>query len=100
MTTIAATKTTGRETTLEPDALQSLRSRLRGALLLPGDGAYDMRRFSTGGTYVNFLTEEEDDERVRAAYGANYRRLVDLKTAWDPGNFLRMNKNIAPRRAR
>ena len=23
----------------------------------------DLRRFSTGGTYVNFLTEEEGDER-------------------------------------
>ena len=57
----------------------------------------DMRRFSTGGTYVNFLTEEESDERVRAAYGGNYERLVDLKTTWDPGNLFRMNKNIAPR---
>ena len=26
----------------------------------------DMRRFSTGGTYVNFLTEEEGDDRTRA----------------------------------
>jgi FAD/FMN-containing dehydrogenase len=57
----------------------------------------DMRRFSTGGTYVNFLTEEEGDERVRAAYGKNYDRLVEVKTRWDPGNLFRMNKNIAPR---
>jgi FAD/FMN-containing dehydrogenase len=56
-----------------------------------------MRRFSTGGTYVNFLTEEEGDERVRAAYGKNYDRLVEVKTRWDPGNLFRMNKNIAPR---
>jgi FAD/FMN-containing dehydrogenase len=58
---------------------------------------HDMRRFSTGGTYVNFLTEEEGEERVRAAYGPNYGRLVDIKTAWDPRNVFRMNKNIAPR---
>jgi FAD/FMN-containing dehydrogenase len=57
----------------------------------------EMRRFSTGGTYVNFLTEEEGAERVRAAYGGNYERLVDVKTMWDPGNLFRMNKNIAPR---
>ena len=29
----------------------------------------DMRSFSTGGTYVNFLTEDEGEERIRAAYG-------------------------------
>lgn len=56
----------------------------------------DMRRFSTGGTYVNFLTEEESDERIRAAYGKNYRGLVDVKTKWDPKNLFRTNKNIAP----
>ncbi|MEQ1729836.1 MAG: BBE domain-containing protein, partial [Vicinamibacterales bacterium] len=57
----------------------------------------DIRPLSTGGTYVNFLTEEEGDERIRAAYGANYARLVDVKTAWDPDNLFAANKNIAPR---
>ena len=56
-----------------------------------------MRRFSTGGTYVNFLTEEEGDERIKAAYGKNHSRLVEVKTKWDPANLFRMNKNIAPR---
>lgn len=56
----------------------------------------DLKRFSTGGTYINFLTEEEGDERVQAAYGRNYRRLVEIKTAWDPGNFFRTNKNVTP----
>jgi FAD/FMN-containing dehydrogenase len=59
----------------------------------------DMRRFSTGGTYVNFLTEEEGDERIHAAYGENYGRLVAVKSKWDPDNLFRMNKNIAPERA-
>jgi FAD/FMN-containing dehydrogenase len=58
----------------------------------------EMRRFSTGGTYVNFLTEEEGDERIHAAYGENYRRLVAVKTKWDPDNLFRVNKNIAPGR--
>jgi FAD/FMN-containing dehydrogenase len=57
----------------------------------------DLKRFSSGGTYVNFLTEEETGERIRAAYGGHYDRLVDVKTAWDPGNLFRANKNIAPR---
>jgi hypothetical protein len=60
----------------------------------------ELRSFSTGGTYVNFLTEEEGDERVRAAYAGNYERLVEVKTKWDPQNFFRMNKNIAPRTLR
>lgn len=57
----------------------------------------DIRPLSTGGTYVNFLTEEEGVERIRAAYGPNYARLVDVKTAWDPDNLFCTNKNITPR---
>jgi len=57
----------------------------------------DVRHFSTGGTYVNFLTEEEGDARIHDAYGSNYDRLIDVKTAWDPRNLFRMNKNILPR---
>lgn len=57
----------------------------------------DLRPFSTGGTYVNFLTEEEGDPRIRDAYGRNYERLIDVKTRWDPANLFRANKNIAPR---
>ena len=57
----------------------------------------DLRGFSTGGTYVNFLTEEEGDERVHAAYGNNYNRLSEVKSKWDPGNLFCMNKNILPR---
>jgi FAD/FMN-containing dehydrogenase len=55
-----------------------------------------MKRFSTGGTYVNFLTEEETGDRVAAAYGDNWKRLAEIKGAWDPDNVFRMNKNIPP----
>jgi FAD/FMN-containing dehydrogenase len=51
--------------------------------------------FATGGVYVNFMTQEEGD-RVRAAYGSNYARLVELKTKYDPTNLFRMNQNIRP----
>jgi FAD/FMN-containing dehydrogenase len=54
----------------------------------------DLRQFSTGGTYINFLTEEEGDERTRAAYRTNYPRLAQLKAIWDPGNLFHTNKNI------
>ncbi|HEY8231934.1 MAG TPA: FAD-binding oxidoreductase [Vicinamibacteria bacterium] len=56
----------------------------------------DMKRFSTGGTYVNFLTEDEPEDRVAAAYGTNLERLSRIKASWDPQNVFRMNKNIAP----
>jgi FAD/FMN-containing dehydrogenase len=56
----------------------------------------DMRSFSTGGTYINFQTEDEGVERIRAAYGKNYGRLVEVKTKWDPENLFHVNKNILP----
>jgi FAD/FMN-containing dehydrogenase len=43
-----------------------------------------LRRFSTGGVYVNFLTEEEGGERVAAAYGSNFEKLAALKRRYDP----------------
>lgn len=60
-------------------------------------GWNDLKRFSTGGVYVNFLTEDERADRTAAAYGPNLARLIELKSAWDPTNLFRANKNIAPR---
>jgi FAD/FMN-containing dehydrogenase len=51
--------------------------------------------FASGGVYVNFLTADEGD-RVRAAYGTNYDRLVRVKRQYDPHNLFRMNQNIKP----
>ncbi|HET6793959.1 MAG TPA: FAD-binding oxidoreductase [Acidimicrobiales bacterium] len=48
------------------------------------------------GSYVNFMSEYEDD-RVRSAYGADkYDRLARVKAAWDPDNVLHLNANIKP----
>ena len=55
-----------------------------------------IRPFSTGGVYVNLLSQDEGEERVRAAYGANYGRLVALKSKYDPTNLFRVNQNIKP----
>ena len=47
--------------------------------------------------YVNHLTEDEPADRIRAAYGsAKYEQLKEIKRKFDPGNFFRMNQNIAP----
>ena len=51
--------------------------------------------FATGGVYVNFLTADEED-RIPAAYGTNYNRLVDLKNRYDPTNLFHVNQNIRP----
>lgn len=45
--------------------------------------------------YVNNLGEEPD-RVVRAAFGANYIRLAELKRTFDPTNFFRSNQNIRP----
>jgi FAD/FMN-containing dehydrogenase len=54
-----------------------------------------LQPFALAETYVNFLGEEGID-RVRAAYGANYDRLVALKQYYDPTNLFRFNQNIRP----
>jgi FAD/FMN-containing dehydrogenase len=55
-----------------------------------------IRPFSTGRTYVNFLNEEEGDDRNRDAYRGNYQRLARIKAVYDPENTFRTNKNIPP----
>jgi FAD/FMN-containing dehydrogenase len=54
-----------------------------------------MQPFSRAAAYVNYLSEGEQD-RVRAAYGEKYDRMVALKTTYDPTNLFRMNQNIKP----
>jgi len=56
----------------------------------------DMKSFSTGGTYINFLTEDEGPERIAAALGGSMQRLAAVKAKWDPDNVFRTNRNIAP----
>jgi FAD/FMN-containing dehydrogenase len=51
--------------------------------------------FALGSVYVNFLTQDET-ERIGAAYGPNYDRLVAVKTRYDLHNLFRCNQNIKP----
>ena len=56
-----------------------------------------MRAHGAGGEYVNFAGLAEDgDAQVRASYGGNYERLVDIKRKYDPTNLFRLNVNIPP----
>jgi FAD/FMN-containing dehydrogenase len=56
-----------------------------------------LRPHSLGsGSYVNAMTEFDDD-RVRASYGsAKYERLAKIKGKYDPQNLFRHNANIPP----
>jgi FAD/FMN-containing dehydrogenase len=53
--------------------------------------------FAPGSVYVNYLEPgQEGTDRVRAAYGPVYDRLVALKNRYDPSNFFQLNQNIKP----
>jgi FAD/FMN-containing dehydrogenase len=73
----------------EPDA-KSFRQWIRAAWVR-------IHPFSTGATYINFQTADEDDGRVRATYGSNFDRLAEIKAKYDPDNLFRTNRNIRPR---
>ncbi|KMS73388.1 FAD-binding protein [Streptomyces viridochromogenes] len=56
----------------------------------------DVRPWSSGAVYLNFIGDE-GAERVVAGLGAgNTRRLADLKRRYDPDNVFRFNHNIRP----
>jgi FAD/FMN-containing dehydrogenase len=52
--------------------------------------------YGAGGAYVNFMFNDEGQERVKAAYRENYARLAAVKKQYDPANFFRVNQNIQP----
>ncbi|MDQ4096396.1 MAG: BBE domain-containing protein, partial [Actinomycetota bacterium] len=55
-----------------------------------------VRPYRTGGNYVNVQTFDEDDVRLREAYGDSFGRLAQVKAAYDPENLFRVNRNIPP----
>ena len=51
--------------------------------------------FASGGTYVNFIPEDDKDG-VKRAYLSNAKRLASIKAKYDPHNLFRVNQNIRP----
>jgi len=46
--------------------------------------------------WLNYLGDDQGDDAVRAAYGPNFDRLLEVKRRVDPDNVFRNNHNIAP----
>jgi FAD/FMN-containing dehydrogenase len=51
--------------------------------------------FGTG-RWLNYLGDDQAEDAVRAAYGANYERLREVERRYDPENVFHLNHNITP----
>jgi FAD/FMN-containing dehydrogenase len=52
---------------------------------------------ATGGAYVNFISQDEGEQRVHDAFGGDvYDRLATIKAEWDPENVFHLNHNVRP----
>ena len=52
-----------------------------------------LQPYTTGDVPLNFLTDDESEARVSAAYGDNFDRLREIKAKWDPENVFRTPRN-------
>jgi FAD/FMN-containing dehydrogenase len=55
-----------------------------------------MRPHLGTGRWLNYLGDDQAEDAIRAAYGPNYQRLVEIKRRYDPDNVFHLNHNIAP----
>jgi FAD/FMN-containing dehydrogenase len=55
-----------------------------------------MRPHFGTGRWLNYLGDDQAEGAIRAAYGANYQRLREVKRRYDPDNVFHLNHNIAP----
>ncbi|MGE0719136.1 MAG: FAD-binding oxidoreductase [Alphaproteobacteria bacterium] len=67
-----------------------------GCIAWARDSHASMQPFAGAGRYVNYLTDDERADAIGEAYGPNYRRLQQVKSRYDPGNFFRLNQNVVP----
>lgn len=57
----------------------------------------ELLEYSDGQVYLNFNSDMTgSDDLAKDSFGSNYEKLVEIKTKYDPKNFLRLNANIVP----
>jgi hypothetical protein len=52
--------------------------------------------FNENAAYINFMMDDEVENRLQSTYGDNYVRLAMVKATYDPENLFRVNQNIPP----
>ena len=56
-----------------------------------------LHEYSNGQVYFNFNSDMSgSNDLAQDSFGANYQKLIRIKTKYDPDNFFRMNANIKP----
>ena len=55
-----------------------------------------MKPYFGTGRWLNYLGDDQAEDAIRAAYGPNYDRLVEVKRKYDPDNVFHLNHNIVP----
>ena len=55
-----------------------------------------LKPYFAGRRWLNYLGDDDGNDAVRAAYGPNYERLLDLKRRYDPENVFHLNHNLDP----
>jgi len=56
----------------------------------------DLKPWSSGAIYLNFIGDEGEDRIVAGLGRENYLRLARVKAQYDPGNIFHLNHNIRP----
>ena len=55
-----------------------------------------LRPYSGERRWLNYLDDDDGGDAVRAAYGPNYDRLLEVKRRYDPENVFHLNHNLDP----
>jgi FAD/FMN-containing dehydrogenase len=82
---------------VHPYASVEREDEVEGAIAWARGFREEIRRYASGGLYLNFVAEDEGESGVRAAFGEyKYDRLAAIKARYDPENVFRGNHNIKP----
>lgn len=55
-----------------------------------------LKPYFAGRRWLNYLGDDDGEDAIRAAYGPNYDRLLEVKRRYDPENVFHLNHNVDP----